>query len=88
MHGECAGTKPALLTSAEHQRCYWGTLVVSRPGDQRPNALRATDLVAGDADEVDPVVSERPLVLGESLSCIDVKNAGVSIKASAISAIG
>ena len=70
---QCAGAEPAFLAAAEHQRAEREALVAAPPRYQGADAFRGVDLVAGDAQQIDPAMTQGLDLLAESLGGVDVE---------------
>src|SRR5713226_3052168 len=80
MDGKCAGTVPALLSAAEHQRRQGWPRAGATTNEQRADAFRRMDLVPADTDQIDPRVLQRKQLLAESLRGVEVQHDGVILQ--------
>ena len=70
---QSARAKAAFLPAAEGDRMQRWPLVPASASDQCADAFRGVDLVAGDADQVDPPMPEEVEVFAEGLSGVYVQ---------------
>ena len=70
---QCARTEAAFLAAAEQQWAERGALVAAPPRYEGADAFRGVDLVAGDADQVDPAMPQEARSLAECLRGVDVE---------------